>query len=853
MSPRITRSRSGRMSHQPVALRSNSSPPRTPPSANAMPVKRAPHPRPSVRETFLDDFNHTDHTNSSNESGDERDPHDLSLSPKHAARTSIVDNMLLSLDQFATSNTSVLDDYRLFNSAFDSENGHRRSSQDSTAPPRHRGHTFSSSLSSEADFHYDDAASRYGAPQGRTRRSTSSSNYHSSLRRFGSARSPDTRSARGQFGDGRTPTAVVTASGRAPRKGSKGSATSNIDFGPSLSRRRAESADERRSASFDYGSRHPFVPFAEPRTEYHSLVYGDDDDDDDDAAPTPSVPAGPRKHLASSHGEYAATPTHQSSRTPVVSRRNSGKSSKTNPGRKPRPENLGTATMKGRDQGPADLTDPDLDLPPPIPGAFDPPAPSPTISFNKPTFPAPPPPEPAPPKERPGFFRRVFGSSKTPTPGPPVNPPSEASFSAGGDPKAASAPGSEAKTWRQPPKASTTGAGPAREGAPQVVNKKPSFFRRRKKSVVESAPPPIVLPQDPGPRTTVDPPKLDRSPASSLREVMNPYLGEGRGTDSPEAGRTGPENLESKKPGGLVPQTQRESVLGPADARPRYSLYPVATSHGVHDTSFLAGNSSGDDDRSSDVDPVSVAEQNEERNAAAGRDLPAMSNPRLTPQDLTGPSLSPVVESFSQKSISPVDGPERRHSLFPGPGESVAAKSPSDSIPYGDAHNDTRPLSASMVGTGQGSSPGSAMSEISKPHTASDTKEVLSAGPPATAASEGATNGSGQPATDEPADSIQEQVRKLFDSQDEVVGNEPAAAWLGDPDRAATRKAYMDLFNFANLNILAALRSLCNRLVLKGETQQVDRVLDAFSVRWCQCNPNHGFKAAGMSPFLFTP
>jgi len=96
-----------------------------------------------------------------------------------------------------------------------------------------------------------------------------------------------------------------------------------------------------------------------------------------------------------------------------------------------------------------------------------------------------------------------------------------------------------------------------------------------------------------------------------------------------------------------------------------------------------------------------------------------------------------------------------------------------------------------------------------------------------------------------PATADREQAQKLFDSQDEVVGNDPAAAWLGDPDRAVIREAYMDLFDWSNMHILAGLRSLCNRLILKGETQQIDRVLDAFSTRWCRCNPNHGFKAAG--------
>jgi Sec7-like guanine-nucleotide exchange factor len=58
----------------------------------------------------------------------------------------------------------------------------------------------------------------------------------------------------------------------------------------------------------------------------------------------------------------------------------------------------------------------------------------------------------------------------------------------------------------------------------------------------------------------------------------------------------------------------------------------------------------------------------------------------------------------------------------------------------------------------------------------------------------------------------------------------------------------MAFFDWHLKNVLAALRDLCGHLILKGETQQVDRILDAFSVRWCRCNPNHGFKATGKAP-----
>jgi Sec7-like guanine-nucleotide exchange factor len=55
----------------------------------------------------------------------------------------------------------------------------------------------------------------------------------------------------------------------------------------------------------------------------------------------------------------------------------------------------------------------------------------------------------------------------------------------------------------------------------------------------------------------------------------------------------------------------------------------------------------------------------------------------------------------------------------------------------------------------------------------------------------------------------------------------------------------MDLFDWSGFSILAAMRDMCGKLVLKAETQQVDRILMSLSERWCECNPSHGFKQVG--------
>lgn len=56
----------------------------------------------------------------------------------------------------------------------------------------------------------------------------------------------------------------------------------------------------------------------------------------------------------------------------------------------------------------------------------------------------------------------------------------------------------------------------------------------------------------------------------------------------------------------------------------------------------------------------------------------------------------------------------------------------------------------------------------------------------------------------------------------------------------------MEMFDFQGINILSTLRVFCGRVVFKGETQQVDRIITSISRRWCECNTTHGFKSAGM-------
>ncbi|KAJ5124652.1 uncharacterized protein N7515_008477 [Penicillium bovifimosum] len=720
--------------------------PHTPPSQTAKykPSKRGHSTRPSIRDAFPDAMDRS----RSSESGDDRDPHDLSLSPQHAARTSIVDNMLLSLDQFAPS-SSVLDDYRLFNSAFEADL-HSHYSHDSNAQGRYRGHTFSSSMSSEPDYGYEVDNNRYATIMTKGRRSNSSSN-QITQKQVGSSRG----------GTSSMPRANTT------RKGSKGSSSSIADYSYTLPRARTDQGLDRRSASFDCGPKRAFAPYADPTINETSMLY-----EDHDAAPTPSVPAGPRK-----------VPDFSAARTPLASRRNSLKSAHPAPQvRKVRPDNIGTGTMRVRDDLQANSAD--LGPPPTITGALEPPAPSPTISYNKPAFP---PPEPTvntnimtnnPPtntaKERPGFFRRVFGSKNT-SPLPADTASIIASeVSQPQEPETKDINGSTANPKTSAPQATKppVGISPSsvRTGPHQVVNKKSSFFRRRKRSVAERTPPPIVIPQHLASQVMDAMPAP--SPVSSLRQVMNPYLDEE--SDQKENAEW---EAKIRQPAFLQAQKKRESVSAPG--APKGSPQLSATQSQT--LTPLA-----DKDRSSNGQFPDTAMQERSQNVVAS----AM--------------LSPVAGDLSRSIKSQAD----KAKLAPPP-DDKACESPVDSI-----------------------------STVSHYQTAANTPLIEQEEPASTDEAPGETIEDGPTAAD------REQAQKLFDSQDQVVGNDPAAAWLGDPDRAMIREAYMQLFNWSNLNIVASLRVLCDRLVLKGETQQVDRVLDAFSTRWCDCNPRHGFKAA---------
>lgn len=51
--------------------------------------------------------------------------------------------------------------------------------------------------------------------------------------------------------------------------------------------------------------------------------------------------------------------------------------------------------------------------------------------------------------------------------------------------------------------------------------------------------------------------------------------------------------------------------------------------------------------------------------------------------------------------------------------------------------------------------------------------------------------------------------------------------------------AYVDSMNFANMDIVAALRHFLEGFRLPGEAQKIDRLMEKFASRYCECNPSN--------------
>ncbi|KAK4161652.1 hypothetical protein QBC43DRAFT_302813 [Cladorrhinum sp. PSN259] len=702
-----------------------------------------------------------------------RDSHDLSM-PVRTTRDSLVTNMLLSLESmgqfggaspYGGGGRTAYDD-PLF-SSFDQDTSRTMTFNSRQGRPTTHGYSYSS------DLEGGDGMSSRG------RRSNSSSGYQSNLGRINSMRETG------------TPRVLHSRGG----KGSKSSSTTSIDQGYAQvlgSQRWARGFA--RSSSFD--AVEPPRPAPGPwHIEFSNSFFNNNDGYD--AAPTPTIPAGPRKLTTVpsmpvlQKPEPKSEPPKASARGPSVERRRSVRSSRSaTVGQKPKPYSTGATPA---------LPAADLDA-----------APAPNIGYEKSKeaglLPSP---VTTQPKEKQGFFRRMFSSTKAslaPSPGLPQ--------------LIAPSPGLQSKTSAPPSSESH------HSSATHTLQKKTSsFFRRRKHSITDTEPPPVPnMAQVPTVKLPIDSRveglsgKAEPSPITSLRRAMDPYL-------------AGSPNLT---PGTSVAQTPVDT---PIDEYPDLSVEipKTPTQRRSFEEKGGARGFSPDYEPSANavirkVDPesqgahVSSPPKSFLRDNSDSEDSPVRS--RKAPTSETR-NLKPGSEEKRNRSPSPTVSKSKSVPNLNRAGTELRLSIRQDSK-FMPSHRDSKvlalPLDVPSVRIDSAEPSPKAQSTCPSSKLIDEPEFVV-----------------GDPTEDD-----RQKAQKIYEGSEEFIAKDRAAAYMGEegPVRQRVLRAYMDLFDFENQNIVGALRRVCNRLLLRAETQQVDRILVAFAKRWCDCNPNHGFKCS---------
>lgn len=824
-----------------------------------------------------------------------RDSHDLSLSPRNVTRDSLLGNMLLSLDQFSMDQMSGapgtigggggggggeiartmsgFGDPSAFR-YYEEEEEDTRTMASTARPPRSTRHGYSYS----SDYEGGDDSSHMSGGYTRGRRSNSSSTgFQSNLGRINSMR--ETTSNQRSFSHAPGSRPLHSRGGR----GSKSSSTNSIDPGYAQvlgSQRWAHGlGGPKRSSSFEIARRQSFGTgsqsaeqqnqqqrqpwhiefsnsfFAPANNTTNGSISSPFDYDVDDAAPTPTVPAGPRR-LATmpSMPSFPRPEPMGEPLSPVRSvnlnleRKRSNKSSRsTNTSR----------FHNGRDNGPPPP------LPGPVPDLVDS-APAPHVGYEKAKEPVhaatPTSVVSQPPKDKPGFFRRMFGGSKNSvvaaldqsatspslTNSTVASPATSTMNMGNASPHSAFAAPPPPKSNSNPPSRQTNSS--------HGLQKKPSgFFRRRKKSVSvnnvdpppipTSLPPPILppaeLPLEPPPkRIDLLTPRPQPSPVTSLRKAMDPYL-KGSGTS----------------PGIASPEVHQPPYV--RGFSPDYEPDPKATIRSVSSEPRLHI-----DNRRRPSTPTNETSKFPYAYERAGSFLHDDSDSEDSPPRVTLSASQPTMGDSHSRPLSP-SGTARTTLLAPIQTD-LPLSSPTSQTTIRDKKLDR--LTQDSMSSGMTDRPSSLTLPIEGVRTDTGLKSRASAAsipslqieesePNSKVTTPKAEHPLDEPefVVGDPTEDDRAKAQKMFDGNQDFIPKEKAASWMGEegPIRQRTLRAYMDLYDFANKSVVTSLRDVCNRLILRAETQQVDRVLVAFSRRWCDCNPNHGFKSTGT--FVKTP
>ncbi|XP_058817633.1 brefeldin A-inhibited guanine nucleotide-exchange protein 1 [Topomyia yanbarensis] len=88
--------------------------------------------------------------------------------------------------------------------------------------------------------------------------------------------------------------------------------------------------------------------------------------------------------------------------------------------------------------------------------------------------------------------------------------------------------------------------------------------------------------------------------------------------------------------------------------------------------------------------------------------------------------------------------------------------------------------------------------------------------------------------------------------EEERLDKTQVGDYLGENDEQskAVMCAYIDAMNFSDLDIVAALRYFLEGFRLPGEAQKIDRLMEKFASRYCDCNPNNTLFASADTVYV---
>lgn len=492
-------------------------------------------------------------------------------------------------------------------------------------------------------------------------------------------------------------------------------------------------------------------------------------------------------------------------------------------------------------------------------------------------------------KERPGFFKRMFTSSKAsaatlealqqPPQLPPVQIENRHDTSGSRDliePGVQSYERSDAHMAAPvlPAANEDDPKQPAR-----ILHSKRSFFRRRKKTMSDKEN--ATSSQDHSPSRQ---PRSDHPSMSSLRKVMDPYLAKEQAAgdkyfDSLEAQparRNEPEDayafLRSTSPGRTQPHeiggASGDEAIHAAPSR-SHGHRPSTSAHAPHDRSHSKVMDEAqstdrvrdipDEARQGDTAPRPVTSPTfPQPNSNSMQDVVNRPTQPIPSEEshLVSPSRTKTQPTPPPIDVSAANAKTDQWLLHAPPDEPKTVSSkPSRVFIQEDASNED------LVDAGTHVPEDGHRSSLRTRAAVSDTslanEDYASARSMPVVQVEGQDESalvSPVTATDYPSrtpsvmsQKVNERARRIWEAQTDPLTRDHGALELGEPGEAGDRLriAFMAFFDFSGLNILLALRDLCGRMTLKGETQQMDRIVSAFSERWCECNPNHGFKNEG--------